>query len=192
MGLFDLFKSKPKVDPGVQELLSKVFNEVFPGGNADVTRHARAIRTIFNNKLSIEECEAFVRGSKTLIYISDDKTPDRIIPSMMNRAQGKVTKDEIYQAYVYLSDGGVSYSGGDGLSRENPVVITATTTLMGIPAEYAYIGKRFGEKDKDWKVGPIFLLNADHGRKLEGFALELADGKKITIYFDITSFFGKH
>ena len=193
MGLFDIFKSKPSVDPGVQELLSKVFNEVFPGGNADVTRHARAIRAIFNNKLTQQECEGFVKGSKTLIYIADDKTPDRIIPSLMNRAHGKVTKDEIYQAYVYLSDGGVSYSGGDGLSRENPVIITAATTLMGVPAEYAYVGKHFEEKDEDWKMGPRFLLKADgHGRQLEAFALELADGKKITVYFDITSFFGKH
>ena len=29
----------------------------------------------------------------------------------------------------------------------------AATTLMGVPAEYAYIGKHFGEKDKDWKMG---------------------------------------
>ena len=29
----------------------------------------------------------------------------------------------------------------------------AATTLMGVPAEYAYIGKHFWEKNKDWKMG---------------------------------------
>ena len=140
-----------------------------------------------------QECERFVKGSMTLIYIAADKSADRIIPSLMHRALGNVNKDEIYQAYIYLSEGGISFSGGDGLIRENPVIITATTTNMGITAEYAYIKKQYGEKDKDWILGPKFLLKIDdHGRQLEGFSIELADGKKISIYFDITSFYGNY
>lgn len=42
-------------------------------------------------------------------------------------------------------------------------------------------------------MGSSFLLKADdQGRQLEAFALEFADGKKITVYFDISSLFGKH
>jgi len=193
MGLFDFLKRKPKNDPDLQGLIEDVFNQVFPNGKADVTRHAQKIRAIFNNKMTLQECEIFVKGSKTLIYIASDKTADRIVPSLMHRALGMVNKDEICKAYIYLSDGGVLYSGGDGLCRENPVIINTTTTQMGISAEYNYIRKNFGVQDKDWFLGPKFLLKPiENGIQLEAFSLELANGERVTVYFEITSFFGKN
>ena len=94
--------------------------EVFPGGHVEVTKHVQKIKMIFNNKLSISEYEAFVRGSKTVIHVAKDKTAERIVPSLMNQSHGKVTQEEAYKAYLYLSGGGVSYSGGDGSSIDTP------------------------------------------------------------------------
>lgn len=191
MGIFDFFKGKSKAESEVDELREKLMKEVFPGGSAEVTKYAQSIKKIFNDKLTQSECEAFVRGSKTVIHIAEDKTPERIVPSMMHRSKGKVTEEEAYQAYIYLSNGGISYSGGDGLNRNNPIIITASTSLMGIPAEYAYLKKQFGEEGKDWEMTTKLLLKSDQGRQVEAFALKLANGSEVTVYFDITSFFGK-
>jgi len=192
MGFFDFFKGKSRAESEVDVLREKLMKDVFPGGSVEVTKYARSIRTIFNNKLTALECEAFVRGSKTLIHIAEDKTSERIVPSMMHRANGKVTEEEAYQAYIYLSNGGISYSGGNGLNRNNPIIITASTSLMGIPAEYAYLKKQFGEEGKDWEMTLKILLKSEQGRQVESFALKLANGSEVNIFFDITSFFGKY
>ncbi len=191
MGFFDFLKGKSKEELELDKLRAKLMDDVFPGGNAEVTKYAQTIKAIFNDKLNISECEAFVRGSKTLIHITDDKTSERIVPSMMHRAEGKVTEEEAYQAYLYLSNGGISYSGGDGLSKTNPIIITASTSLMGIPAEYGYLKKQFGDEGADWEMTLKLLLKSDQGRQIESFVLKLANGSEVTVFFDITSFFGK-
>jgi hypothetical protein len=63
----------------------------------------------------------------------------------MTRASGKITEKEAYNAYLYLSNGGLSYSGGNGLDSESAIVITATNSFMGVPAEYSFISKHYRE-----------------------------------------------
>lgn len=73
----------------------------------------------------------------------------------------------------------VSYAGGDGSSFERAIVIKA-------PDEYAYIAQHY----PGYRRGGQGLT--DH----KGHAFDILDfttkeGKKRTLYFDITSFFGK-
>ena len=42
------------------------------------------------------------------------------------------------------------YSGGDGLSIENAIVIHAELSAVGVPAEYIYITRLYGQKGDDW------------------------------------------
>lgn len=53
---------------------------------------------------------------------------------------------------VLLTCNETSYSGGDGLDINNPVVITAESSAIGVPAEYAYLDKLYGQEGKDWKL----------------------------------------
>lgn len=191
MGLFDFLKGKSKGELELDNLREKLMAEVFPDGTTEVKKYAQTIKAIFNNKLNNAECEAFVRGSKTVLHVAKDKTAERIVPSMMHRAKGRVTEEEAFQAYLYLSNGGISYSGGEGLDINNPIIITASTSQMGIPAEYAYLSKQFGEEGKDWEITMKLLHKTNQGRDVESFVLTLADGSEVSIFFDITSFFGK-
>jgi hypothetical protein len=62
---------------------------------------------------------------------------------------------------------------------------------MGIPGEYAYIEKRYGERSKDWEVVTRFHGHTSDGRAFETFNIRLQNGEKVSIYFDITEFYGK-
>jgi hypothetical protein len=175
----------------LEEMKAKINSQIFPNGEADVNRHAEVIYELFNEKLSIDDCKNVVKGIKALIFISSDKTANRIVPSIIIRSGNKVNSEEAYQAYLYLSGGGLSYSGGEGMSQDSAVVIHAQSSEMGIPGEYAYIEKRYGERSKDWEVVTRFHGHTSDGRAFETFNIRLQNGEKVSIYFDITEFYGK-
>ena len=82
----------------------------------------------------------------------------------------------------------VSYSGGDGLSEKNAVKIHAKASVMGVPAEYAYVEKQYGEKGVDWILETQSNLEADDGRSMDCLEIKLRDGSKVALYFDISEF----
>lgn len=85
----------------------------------------------------------------------------------------------------------VRYSGGDGTSEVHAVVIHAPMSLIGIPAEYAWLEKRFGERGKDWESHMHAHGSRDDGRVIEFHEIKLSDGESQTVYFEISSFYGK-
>ena len=82
-------------------------------------------------------------------------------------------------------------SGGDGSSQEQAVIIKEKSSLAGIPAEYAWLEKRFGKEGQDWEVSMRMHGGSPDGKSYETFHIELADGSSATIVFDISSFYGK-
>jgi hypothetical protein len=175
----------------MEEMTAKINSKIFPNGEADINRHVKVIYDLFKAKLSIDECEYIVKSIKALIYLARDKTADRIVPSIIRRSEDKVNSEEAYQAYLYFSGGGLSYSGGDGMSQDSAVVIHAQSSEMGIPGEYAYIEKRYGERGKDWDLVRRFHGRTEDGRAFETFNIRLINLEKVSIYFDITEFYGK-
>jgi hypothetical protein len=80
----------------------------------------------------------------------------------------------------------VSYAGGDGSSFERAIVIKASDEKTGVDAEYAYIARHY----------PGYRRGRQGLADRKGHAFDILDfttkeGKKHTLYFDITSFFGK-
>lgn len=191
MGFFDIFKKKTAAENELDKAMANISNQAFPNGEADIKKDTNAIHALFGGKLSLDECRKFVCSRKTLVAISQDKTADRMIPSFIIASGNRITENEANQAYLYFTGGGLSYSGGDGLTKDNPVVIHAKTSTMGIPAEYAYIEKMYGKQDEDWKVELRFHGNSDNGRSFETFNIMLRSGQAVTIHFDITEFYGK-
>ena len=82
--------------------------------------------------------------------------------------------------------GSVTYTGGDGSSMEKAVVINGATEQTGVDAEYPYIGKHY----PGFHPGEQSLMQ-EKGKMYDVLNFTTADGKKMTIYFNITAFFGK-
>lgn len=101
MGLFGIFKSKEKseLDKSMEQLLTVLF----PNGEIDIIRDAKRIHILLQGKLTMDECKACVRGSKTIILVAEDKSAERIVPSIMARTNNKCTEKEAYSIYAYLS-----------------------------------------------------------------------------------------
>jgi hypothetical protein len=85
----------------------------------------------------------------------------------------------------------VTFTGGSGESMEKAVIIQgAPNSQIGVGAEYYYLEKRFGERQVDWKLIRQ-SLRGKGGKYYDLMQIELKDGTKKDIYFDITDFFGK-
>jgi len=77
-------------------------------------------------------------------------------------------------------------SGGDGSSYENAIVISDCNNQEGVKQEYMEVRKRCGEYRL---IRQVLLEN--EGKMYDKLELELRNGEKIDLYFDITDFFGK-
>ena len=112
MGIFGLFMRKEetsqtrygiKDSPELQKAFAALQAHIYPNGPIDAARDVSRVLTLFHGKLSKEECLECVNGSKALLLIAEDKSPERIVPSIMVRAGKKVTEAEAYSAYAYLA-----------------------------------------------------------------------------------------
>lgn len=86
----------------------------------------------------------------------------------------------------------VVYTGGDGTSIENAIVISgAGNERNGIAAEYEYITKKKGVKFVDWKPAGQSTINKD-SKKYDAVSIQnIKNNETITFYFDISDFYGK-
>jgi hypothetical protein len=74
-----------------------------------------------------------------------------------------------------------------GLSCNSAIVIKATTERTGIAEENAWIQENYpGAR----KVGQS--LTTCNGKSADEVDIETANGRKVSVYFDISNFFGKH
>ena len=79
------------------------------------------------------------------------------------------------------------YAGGNGLSFNSPVIIVNAQTLdEGFAAEKSWIAAHYPNAQV---TNQQFLTLAD--RRLDQFVLQTADGRSVTVWFDITAFLGK-
>lgn len=87
---------------------------------------------------------------------------------------------------VTTQAGGVTYAGGDGTSLEKAIVIKGATESTGVAAEYEYLKKHF----PGYKMSQQSLIQKE-GKAYDVLDFTTADGKKMTVFFDISDFFGK-
>ena len=85
----------------------------------------------------------------------------------------------------------ISFTGGPGDTTATAVIISgAPNSRVGIDAEYYYLGKKFGQRNVDWKLKRQSVLQ-EKGKVYDCMEIEMKDGSKKTVFFDITEFFGK-
>ncbi len=82
------------------------------------------------------------------------------------------------------------YSGGSGEAIEDAVIINATSSLVGIPAEYHYISSECGRRKVDWTLNLQEHIEKN-GRHYDVLTVVLKSGEVRKYYFDITKFYGK-
>ena len=82
------------------------------------------------------------------------------------------------------------YSGGDGSTIEKAVVINATSTSIGVLAEYEYVSSIYGQQNADWTMVRQ-SLTVHVGNNYDVLLIKLNRGEDKSVCFDITHFFGK-
>ena len=85
----------------------------------------------------------------------------------------------------------ITFSGGPGDTPETAVVISgALNSIQGIAAEYDYLRQKFGRQNVAWNLIRQGILQ--QGDKVyDRMDLDLKDGGRKTVFFDISEFFGK-
>lgn len=74
----------------------------------------------------------------------------------------------------------------DGLSFEKAIIIEEKSELAGVKAENKWLSEHY----PNYKKTSQALLTNDE-KPFDRISITLSDGKKLEIYFDISSFFGK-
>lgn len=77
------------------------------------------------------------------------------------------------------------YSGGDGTSQENPVIINLADPIESARAQHEWVENRYGVRDVDWSFINLQYADVDDGKQsLMEFTLK--DGRAVSIWFDIS------
>jgi hypothetical protein len=85
----------------------------------------------------------------------------------------------------------ITFKGGPGDTTATAVVISgAPNSRAGIDGEYYFLMKKFGKPKADWQLQRQSVIH-EKGKVYDRMDIELKDGSKKTIFFDITEFFGK-
>lgn len=85
----------------------------------------------------------------------------------------------------------IRFEGGDGSNIQQAIVIRgAKGEGDGVAAEYKYLEMLYGPKGQGHNVrGQALLENG--ARSFDKLDVDLKDGRSISVYFDITDYFGK-
>jgi len=74
--------------------------------------------------------------------------------------------------------------------EEALIILEVENPSLGVRYEYVYLRDKYGERDIDWKLISQSLYKKN-GKIYDLLKIELSDGSKKSIYFDITDFFGR-
>lgn len=83
--------------------------------------------------------------------------------------------------------GGALYSGGDGNSCEQAVIVNTEDPRKGVAAEYQWLN----ERHPGGKRGRQAVARDAAGRVFDRIEWIRADGTSVAVCFDVTRFFGK-
>ena len=101
MGLFDIFKSKEQKE--VDKLREDMLAAIFPNGEVDIVRDAKRVHFLLQGKLTMDECRTLVKGRKTVLLVTEDKSAEHIVPGILAKTNHKITEKDAYSVYAYLA-----------------------------------------------------------------------------------------
>ena len=84
----------------------------------------------------------------------------------------------------------IHFEGGDGATKKTAIIILgAKGERDGVDSEYQYLDLLYGPRPDGWTMIQQSLLG-DMDQNYDALEIE-RDGKRQTVYFDITAYFGK-
>jgi hypothetical protein len=78
-----------------------------------------------------------------------------------------------------------NYSGGNGLSKQQAIVLLAPSEVAGVASEYAWVAHTYPGS----KVLRQSLTTLQHGKQYDVLTVETADKANVVVWFDITSMY---
>jgi|GEM_PF-3972863 len=177
----------PNTPPAV--MAKKIMFLAFPGGLEQVEVEINQLHDLLP-KLTKEESGRLLFLIKVQQVTAPNSTEDQIL-KMILKITNKLTEEEAHEAYVSITGGGTTMTGGDGSSMENAVIINANSSGAGIAMEHAHLNRMLGRRGEDYTIEmqrPEFLPDGVY----DVFTVTLLkDGMKRDCWFNINSFFGK-
>jgi hypothetical protein len=79
-----------------------------------------------------------------------------------------------------------SFSGGDGNSVENALIIKAPNNFIGVRAEYDWIKRNH----PGWQLDEQTMLKGG-GKIYDKMYFSASDGQRTILFIDVTDFYGK-
>jgi len=101
MAFFGLFKSKQ--DRDMDNMLMRLNDTIFPGGETDVLRDIERVSRYTHGKIPRDKIRGFVSGCKTLALISDTREDEDFVRSFKTRSGNLISDAEAYEVFVYFS-----------------------------------------------------------------------------------------
>ena len=183
---------KPKQNQKTLSAMQKIAFATFPRGKKQIREETAQLHALLRGKLTKDEAKRLLMRTKFLLTISEDKSKEQIVPSIVASTESKLTQHEGFLAYQFFTGlSGALYAGGDGSSTKEAVVINATSSSVGVDAEHKWIESKYGTRNKDWTIEIRMHGESDNGKSYETFNIKLANGTLKTIVFDISSFYGR-
>ena len=181
-----------KGEPTPDEIFAKMHKQIFPGGQRDVEHLTDRILGAVPGRLSREEARSLGMSLKALLVVAQDKSEDRLLISIRPKTPSLSDADRLRIVQAVARGEGAS-SAATGATQDTAIVINAANSIEGVDMEYQCLEQMFGPtqpKGEHWT-----LITRSHGRfgarYLEWFEIQPSKGSRRTVYFDITSFFGK-
>ena len=137
-------------------------------------------------KARADYTKALESALKVMKQRKDSAEADRIAKAIEDLKREPLTPAKGGPAGQPEKIGDYTFSGGDGSSREQAVVIGGAEDSVGaVAAESAWLKRHY----PNWTKGAQALLGGD-GKKYDRIAIRSPSGEEKTIYFDITTCFG--
>lgn len=111
--------------------------------------------------------------------------------NLIDDIERELSRGVVKNDHPIVEGAGPHIAGGDGESLATAFrIVGAAGSPDGVAVEYAYIEQRFGSEG----IGHEFVeqhLMQDGGRTFDVITIQLPNGERMDIHFDITGFFGR-
>lgn len=100
MGLFDFLKSPEERKQ--EEMMQKMHQQIFPGGLAQIEKEISEVRALFDFKYTKDDVKSTYNQAVAIYFLAKDKSPERIISSILHNHASVLTKADAIKLYQYL------------------------------------------------------------------------------------------
>lgn len=102
MGLFSsFFSNKPDA---AENAFVDLTRRAFPGGASQIDRETYELQSLLNDSVDLETAKTILTKGKALIFHAQDKSVDRIAPSLVRYSGNVISLTLASRCYRYLFD----------------------------------------------------------------------------------------